>query len=244
MGEFKDREHFIPIRRSELLELLCADKNLKPEERDVFRQFVRLIVATFHFEYNQRLDELKDAYAPFDPDRDTKQLSPLSAVDRQHRLNDLFCEFPYLMERAHFKHLTKTDLEPLLNHASNWGVLMDVDFSCFERIAIFSRGDSHQKRARRRLFNLYRHEECTVDVFQRLVLILKLRKHRRLPRDVDTDSVYLKVFKDIPKLDVSMMLPGARVRMSTFDRSQIGLPLLTGLGMALWNISDDIFQDA
>ena len=75
MAEFKDREHFIPIRRSELLELLCADKNLKPEERDLFRQFVRLVVATFHFEYNQRLEELKDSYAPFDPDRDTKQLA-------------------------------------------------------------------------------------------------------------------------------------------------------------------------
>jgi hypothetical protein len=242
MAEYKDREHFIPIRRSELLELLCADKNLKPEERDAFRQFVRLIVATLHYEDNQRLEELKDSYAPFDPDRDTKQLTPLSAAERQHRLNDLFCDFSSLMVRAGFKHMTKTDLEPLLNHASNWGVLMDVDFSCFEQIAIFCRGDSHQKRTRRRLFNLYRLEECNVDVFQRLVLILKLRKHRRLPRDVDTESVYLKVFKDIPKLDVSMMLPGARVRMSKFDRSQIGLPLLTGLGVALWNISDDILR--
>ena len=74
------------------------------------------------------------------------------------------------MERAHFKHLTKTDLEPLLNHASNWGVLMDVDFGCFERIAIFSRGDSHQKRTRRRFLNLYRLEECHVDVFRCLIL--------------------------------------------------------------------------
>ena len=36
----------------------------------------------------------------------------------------------------------------------------------------------------------------------RLVMILKLRKHKRLPPSIDTEKVYLKVFKDIPKLDL------------------------------------------
>jgi hypothetical protein len=126
----------------------------------------------------------------------------------------LFSDFAWLLEQASFKHLSREDLEPCHKAASDWGIRMDVDFSAFERIAIFARGDVQQKRTRRRFWNGYRLESTMVPVFQRLVLILKLRPHKRLVGDVDAESVYLKVFKDIPKLDLHMLLPGARVLMT------------------------------
>jgi len=236
MAEYKDREHFIPIRRGELIDLLCADADLKPPDRELFRRFCRLVMAALHFEYNQRLEKLKDAYAPFDPDHDTHSLLKLGADERQRRLNDLFCDFGSLMERANLRHLSRDDLEPALHGASDWGIRMDVDFGAFERIAIFARGDAQVKRTYRRLRGLYRQQETTVPVYTRLVLILKMRKHKRLPKDVDTHSVYLKVFKDIPKQDVKMLLPGARVCLSKFDRGRIGVPLLTGVGMMAWRV--------
>jgi hypothetical protein len=236
MAVYKDREHFIPIRSRELVDLLCGDKDLKPQDRDLFRQFCQLVMATLHFEYNQRLDELKDAYAPFDPDRDKPSLLKLSAEERQRRLNGLFCDFGWLMDRANFKHLSREELEPALHGASDWGIQMDVDFGAFERIAIFARGDAREKRTRRRLRNFYRFEEAMVPVYKRLVIILKMRKHKRLPKEVDTQSVYLKVFKDIPKLDVKMLLPGAHVCLTKMDRGRIGVPLLTGAGMIAWRL--------
>jgi hypothetical protein len=242
MAQYKDREHFIPIRRCELVDLLCADCDLKPQDRDLFGQFCRLVLATLHFEYHARLDELKDAYAPFDPDRDTRCLQKLGSDGRQHCLNDLFREFGWLMERASFKHLSREELEPALHGASDWGINMDVDFGAFERIALFARGDAHEKRTRRRLRNFYRVEETAVPVYKRLVIILKMRKHKRLPKDVDTDSVYLKVFKDIPKLDVKMLLPGARVCLSPFDRGRITVPLLTGTAMIAWRLVGSVWR--
>jgi hypothetical protein len=236
MAEPRHPERFIPVRRRELVDLLCADRDLKPADRDLFRQFCRLVAATYHFQYNQRLEELKEAYAPFDPDRDTCDLVKLSAEERQQHLNALFCDFAALMDRAHFKHLCQDDLVPVLRNASDWGIRMDVDFSAFERIALFARGDSTEKRTRRRLGNFYRREQACVPVHKRLVLILKMRKHPRLPANVDTEGVYLKVFKDIPKLDVSMLLPGARVCLTKFDRGRIGVPLLTGSGMIAWRL--------
>ena len=58
MAEYKDREHFIPIRRNELVDLLCADRGCRPHDADRFRQFCRLVAATIHFECHQRLEEL------------------------------------------------------------------------------------------------------------------------------------------------------------------------------------------
>jgi hypothetical protein len=229
-------EHFIPIRRHELVDLLCATDGLKPAERELFQQFCRLVLATVHFEYDSRLEQLKDAYAPFDPDHDTRTCVKVGAEERQQRLNSLFRDFGWLMERANFKHLSCDDLEPALHAASDWGINMDVDFGAFERIALFARGDAREQRTRRRLRRLYRTEETTVPVYKRLVIILKMRKHKRLPRDVDTESVYLKSFKDIPKLDVKMLLPGAQVCMTRFDRSRISVPIFTGFGMMAWRV--------
>jgi hypothetical protein len=243
MAEHKGCEHFIPIRRGELVDLLCADNDLKPADRDLFRQFARLVTATLHFEYNQRLEELKDAYAPFDPDRDTRACRKVGATERQRCLNDLFCDFGWLMERANFKHLSRDELEPALHGASDWGINMDVDFGAFERIALFARGDAQEKRARHRLRHFYRVEEAVVPVYKRLVIILKMRQHGRLPQTVDTESVYLKVFKDIPKQDVKMLLPGARVCLSRFDRGRIGVPLLTGTGMVAWRLVGSVWQE-
>jgi hypothetical protein len=236
MAEYKDREHFIPLRKQELVELLCRDKRLSEADAEAFRQFCRLVAATYHFQYHQKLEELKRAYAPFDPDADTQSLDKLSEEEKQQRLNHLVSDFAWLMERANFKHLSCEDLEPFLKAANAWGVHLDVDFSVFERLAIFARGDGHQKRTRRRFWNWYRLETTTLPSFQRLVLILKLRAHSRLGTAVDTDSVHLKIFKDIAKLDLNMLLPGARVHMSLFDRSQISFPLLTGFGLLIYKI--------
>jgi hypothetical protein len=117
---------------------------------------------------------------------------------------------------------------------------MDVDFSAFEHIAIFARGDTFQKRTRRPWHKLFQVQEAEVPIYRRLVLILKLRQHPRLGPNVDTKNVYLKVFKDIPKLDVLMLLPGARVQLNALDRGKIGMPLLGGVALAVWNVVQDL----
>jgi hypothetical protein len=243
MGEYKDREHFIPLRRSDLIDLLCADKDLSSADRELFCQFCRLVTATYHFEYNQLLEQLKSAYAPFDPDADTKPLTKFSSDQKHSKLNDLMNEFACLMERANYKHLTLEDIEPALAETSAWGLRMEVDFKVFERLAIFARGDTVQKRTLRSWKTRYRLEEVQVPIYQRLVMILKLRRSNRLDRQIDTNSVYIQIFKEIPKVDIKMLLPGSRVRMSLFDRGKIGVPMLGGIVVTVMNIFRDIFDD-
>src|SRR4051812_4145247 len=107
MTEYKDREHFIPLRKSDLIELLSKDQAVAGQEREAFGRFCRLVSSVFHFEYLQQLEDLKDAYAVFDPDADTKPLKTLDPKERQQRLEKLFEKFTALMERANFKRLTK-----------------------------------------------------------------------------------------------------------------------------------------
>jgi hypothetical protein len=242
MAVVSPSEHFIPLKRSDLEELLCQEKSLTDLERGAFHQFCRLIISINHFDFNQRLEELKTAYAPFDPDSDTKQVLRLSADEEQRRLNDLFSDFAWLLEKADFKHLSPQDLEPALHETSAWGVPIHVDFGAYERMAIFARGDVVQTRSFRRFRNFYRREEVKVPVYQRLVLILKFRGEHQLSKQADADSVYIKIFKDIPKIDIKMLLPSARVHITKFDQGKIGVSLLSGLAAALWKFILDIGQ--
>ena len=70
-------------------------------------------------------------------------------------------------------------------------------------------GDKPTVRYRKCWFR--KKEAVRVDSYKRLVFILKLRKHKRLG-EVDVNAVFMKIFKDIPKLDLEMLLPGARVQ--------------------------------
>jgi hypothetical protein len=244
MAEYKDREHFIPLRKSDLVALLCKDRQLPAQEREPFRQFCLLVSSVFHFEYLKQLEELKDAYAPFDPDADTRALAPQTPEQRQKSMDELFGKFTALMERANFKHLTREEIEEAVRViATEAGVRTHVDLSRFERLEVFVRGDVMGTRHRRSWRRLWRQEEYKVALYQRFALIVKLRPHGALDKDVRTDAVYLKLFKDIPKIDQEMLLPGARVKMTRLDKALIAYPLVGGLTIMLYEIVNQVIKN-
>jgi Protein of unknown function (DUF3754) len=240
MAEYTDREHYIPLRKSDLIDLLCNDKGLSAQQRGQLRQFCTLVVATYHFEYLKLLEDLKNEYAPFDPDSVTVTIKKLGTDERAAQLEELFGRFGWLMERANFAHLGKDAIEKAMQEVSDWGLNMEVNFDVFERLDIYVRGDGMGTRYRRRWRNFFRREAVRVPTYQRLVLIMKLRPHKRLPSDIDTSHVFLKIFKDIPKADLEMLLPGARMCMPRGARWKLGGSFFGGLGYIVYKILSEI----
>jgi hypothetical protein len=240
MNSAKDSSQFIPLQTVELIELLCADDTLPESDHEPLRQLAELIQGLHHLRFHRKQVELKNAYNPFDPDTDDTVLVRLGATQKQQRLNRLFSDITWLLDRAHFRHLNREDIEPFLREASDWGIRMDVDFSAFDHVAIFARGEAYETRNLRSWRTLFRDEEVEVPIFRRLVLILKLRNHPRLGPIVNTEHVYLKIFKDIPRADVDMLLPGARVTLRLLDRGRIGVGFLSGLATMAWRMFNDL----
>src|SRR5262249_17328769 len=150
---------------------------------------------------------------------------------RPKKMDELFEEFIGLMERANFTRLSRQDVEAAIEGgASDWGINMYVDWDVFERLELFCRGDTQGKRTKKHPIFFWRREEKSVDIYQRLVLLVKLRKHKRLPENVDTDAVFLKMFKDIPKLDLEMILPGTSLQMPWMQKWKMGGSLVGTLG--------------
>ena len=244
MARSKDFPHVIPVLTEDLVTILWADPGVAEGDRDALGWLAERIAAVYHRHLHQRLCELKSAYTPFDPDCDAAKVRHVGAVERQHRLNDLLRDFAWLLDRAHFRHLSREEIEPMLEQSSEWGIRMHVDFSAFEHCALFARGESYEVRKLCNWRTLWREREVEVPIFRRLVLILKLRAGPKLEPGADASRVYLKVFKDIPRADVDMLLPGSKVRLKLLDRGKLGVGVLSGMATMGWRMMGELMQFA
>ena len=234
------REEFIPLRKSDLVELLTRELGEGGASVDAFRQLCRMVEATLHFEYHAVLESLKELYAPFDPDRDTGVAAvakPPSEDELDQRSEKLFSQFAWLMERANFRHLSRSDIERVLGVASDWGVRVDFDFDVLDRLEVFARGNVNTGRSVRRWKNLRREEEIEIPTFQRLVVVFRVRQHKRLRFFVNPNAIYIKLFKNIPHADLEMLLPGSRPTMKWGDRGKVVLPIVSGIGVTASKIT-------
>ena len=77
------RDRALPIRPGDLTRLLMAQPELSDDDREMLGKFGPLLGAVFHSEFYERLRELKELYAPLDPDSDYVDLDrPLHRPDR------------------------------------------------------------------------------------------------------------------------------------------------------------------
>jgi hypothetical protein len=233
------REHFIPIRRNELVRLLCDQ--LPADEAASFRRYCELLADRIHLEFYRLLVKLKEDYAPFDPDSDTKPLRPVEGSERAKREEGLFRAFDRLLLKANYRRLTDSELMACQEGSSFWGVDMSVDLTAFERFVMYVRGRSSGTRMLRSWRTYFRKRPITVDIYQRLVLILKQRPHKRLGPDPDVRSVFLKLFKDIPTMDLEMLVPGAKLQMPKVERGKLGFSIVSGLVLLSWQLLKPFF---
>lgn len=226
------REQFIPLRKGELIDALVRSAVLSEDAARPFRRLCRLFSDLVHHTYYESLESLKEAYAPFDPDSDTPPRAALSPAALAEQRERVFERFGWLLQRGNFVRLAKDEIDAALDEKSHWGLNLKVDFEVFERLELYYRGDTVVQRMRRRVRGAMRKEAVDVPVYQRLVLIFRFRPNRPFSKYLDTDDVYIKLFKEIPKVDLDMLLPGTKVQMSLTDRAKIILPTFSGLTIA------------
>jgi hypothetical protein len=237
------REHYIPYRKSDLVRLLAA-QGLAEEDRASFERFADILGATFHFHFHDRLERLKDVYAPFDPDGLTSHLENMTPDERDAKVQEVFVRLQHLVRRANFNRLSWEEIDRALEKHSDWGVNLDIDFDLIDRMALFVRGDTVGERSRRVWWKFFRKETKTIAIYKRLVLAIKLKPSAELPAEMDTEDILLKYFKDIPKDDIDMLLPGGKVVLPWLKRWQLRGSICGTALYVLWKVFDSIFKAA
>jgi Protein of unknown function (DUF3754) len=239
------REHYIPLKTQELIAYLVDRQREKGSDSEALERLFRQIVSLIHQQYRKHHEQLVLLYHDFDPDADEtpSQIDvPIfgSKEERDLACRKLFSEVADSLEYANYRRLKPREIQQALNVASYWGVRLKIRFSSFRRLEVYGRGDIIAKRTKRDWYRLFRAIEVDVPIYQRLVVIFRTKELQNLPELLDPDCVHVRMFKNIPKLDVDMMLPGSQIKMTWMDTGKIGVPTLWGLMMLASKIAKSI----
>lgn len=222
---------FIPYRKHDLVEMCLQDKLLPGQEKD-FRQLYYMLSSVFHFEFHQIIESLKDAYATFDPDSDTRfyknsqQLSEMNFVDL----------LGGLLEKANYEQVTQADLQQAMSESSLFKIRLHVDFDDFSEVLLFCRGVSTRRESIPRWMGL---SSKTIEFtnYDRVVVYIRFKEDYQQSDDsvpyCRPGATLLKLFQNVPKSDLEMLFPNTRVRMRTIDKLLIGVPAVISGGIVL-----------
>ena len=205
-------DHFIPIPTQELLNELQS-LGLSTDQTQVIKALRQVL----SFELYLHLKKIKRGYHPVNPDnvllhQDTAATAVEDTIDQIRRL----------LVQANFSELDQQQIEYALEKTSPYGLNIQIDFSAFERVILFYRGQARKRvtvRDWRRLF--LKTRDVDLISYQRLFLVLQHKDQVRRP------GLQLKLFKDILRPDLEMLFPDTKVRIKGFDKLKL---IITGGG--------------
>ena len=238
-----ERATFIPLRQSDLRARLASEFSVEGSELAEFKHLCARLQAIFHVEHLSVLLHLEELYDSLDPDTQLVDLDSLTTEKRDQLANTLLDRLSGLLYSAHYKRLSREELERAIDIGWQWGVKLEVDFELFDRLEIFARGYQTVVVSRRRWQKFFRKETIELPEFQRLIMAFRMKPddapQSKKKKDEDAlhhNFVYLKTFKNIPENDLEILLPGSKVRLTKLDRAKVLLPTLSGMAITIYKI--------
>jgi hypothetical protein len=237
------KDRFIPLRKTDLIQACLDDGRLSTEQRGAFKTLSQLIVSTLHFEYHHILEELKDSYAPFDPNSDTLAITQLTDEILQTK-QDIFTDrFTQVLNAANFEKVTDQDLQEALSEESLFKVRLAVEFEDFADVVFYRRGEYQQTETISKFWGLLK-QKITFTNYDKVAVYIKFKdadyfnQQKRTatnfePGFADPGSTIIKLFQNVPKADLEMLFPNSQVRMRTIDKAIIVGSALVGGAVVL-----------
>jgi hypothetical protein len=208
---------FVPLRACDLAAVLAADASRFGANVQQVRDFASALEQVIDRETGTFERRLTDAYARFNPDRDTRPLDGASPPS-QEDYEVLNSQLGFLLDKANYEELDDVQIAQAVMRARTRNLSVRVDPSRVELLRIWVRGRGTTTKCERCRWRPWRTESFDVPVFKRLVVVARLK---------GDPHVILKLFKDIPEADAEALLPHAEVMMSLWDRIKL---LGTGAG--------------
>ena len=227
--------HEIPFSRNTIIEMVLNDGTITQDEITLYKGFSQMLMSIFHFEFHKQLEELKDFYAPFNPD--VPDNAPINNDDN-NEYNVFSKDITSVIIDANYNALSDEDINKALEAESLFPVSAEVDFSKFEECKLFYQGQSRSKAKIATVIPFY-EKEIEVEFFDRIILMIKVKdcidqkKTKSSTSHLEPGKIYLKYFRNIPKLDLEMIFPDIKPKMKLIHKLQIWVTLFSGVAIAL-----------
>ena len=229
---------FIPFRKADVIEMCLADGRLPDDQHGEFRKLAHKIQDHFHADFHQLQEQLKDLYASYDPDADTRQLTldasekNQSSNQKKPTLKEVLAE---LLNKANYEVIDRTALQAALDSESMFKIRLSVNLDEFDEVLLYCRGISEREETVTSCFGLFNKQLRFIN-YDRVVLYLRFKDHQNTEPPTTMlrpGSIMLKLFQNVPQADVEMLFPNTQVGMRFMDKLLIGIPALVSGGIVL-----------
>jgi hypothetical protein len=240
---------FIPVDRSDIYERLVSTVPWTEDELTAAESVLHYLSRLRQQDSCVNLDRLSAYYDPFNPDDETVNGPERETMDMEPLLNAFGKQLEALVEAGNFERISEARLDRILTETSPGGVEVEVDLTEFDLMLLYARGETTAKKDIRNWKTFFLTKQIDVEVYKRLLMAVKFKpeavrlaelqqKHlgdekkakkalkklrSSLPKDASTDKIYLKMFKDIPILDMETLFPNTRVKLRYWDKVQLWL---------------------
>jgi hypothetical protein len=234
-GGASERDRFIPVRKTDILDALIERGRLRGGEAEKFRRLARLLGAVYHYEYFDRLEMLRNDYFYFNPDLPHDMPVDPAMLARAH--DEMVATLVGVLREADFVEVAPDDLARSHRERHALKVEIAIPAGDYREVRFFRRGH-HRARVEIAEWFGWRKREVDVDVYDHLVLMVMVKPEReiasaRLRRHLAKSrlrpgTILIKYFRDVVRGDLNMLYPDVRVVLSLFDKLSLGLPGIAG----------------
>lgn len=227
---------YIPFRKHDII-TMCV-KELAKDQQTSFKQLCELLASLIHFQYHGTLESLKNNYAPFDPNSDTRLINSVTDEQKAQCQRDFAKDFANVLNAANFEVITHQDLQDALNEESLFKVRLEVEFEDFEEVVFYRRGESQLTETITSFWGL-RKKPLHFTNYDRVAVFIRFKdkayfeSKNKLPMGFEPSSTIVKLFQNVPKADLEMLFPNSEVRMRPIDKIIIGSSALIGGAVVL-----------
>lgn len=224
---------FIPFRRKGIVSMLAKEGQLEKKQRSSFRELARIIGAYYHFQFHHKLEVLKDAYFPFDPDLDVESQETFTDDERNERSRCLTAMLTEVLNDANYEAISEEEVLSAFLQENLIKLHLTIDFDDFEECLVYGRGNVVKEMEVKRFF--FFKKTIKVETFERVVLFLRFKNDdyfgalNRKKLNFTPSSTLIKIFKDMPRADLEMLFPNTQLRMHKLDKLLLGVPAIGGV---------------
>ena len=233
-----NHERQIPLFSFDLQRYLLADEGLSETEREQLGRLCHMLREFLHRDYLSWSEAIRELYAPLDPDSESVSIRGATAHLEENADERFLQAFETVMFRANFRELHLAEVLEAVRASNEAKLNYEPRFELLEHVRVFVRGRTTVKRKHRNLGTWFRLKEIELEAFRRMVVAVKFKPSEELGPLARTDAVFLRLFKDVPYVDMEMHLPeqATRIKMRIIDKAQIASPLLIGLPVLAFNL--------
>lgn len=226
-----ERQQFIPVSREKVKQALLGNWQLDEDSSQKYSNLFKMFEVIWHHDMHHNLEDLKNRYDSMNPD------SFEDINYNKTNLSSFLEKLDEVMMDGNWLTITDEEIDEALEGEDILPISLDVRFDEFSNMKLYRLGDSYQETEVKSMFGL-KKEIKNVRIFSNVLTVLEFkdekwfmaeRKRKKHYLGQEGQGLHIRLFKDVPHLDMEVIFPNTSPSMRTLEKIKIGAPLIGGI---------------